>query len=192
MTEKKLHSYKCRHFLRDVPAPEAAVIFLSLPDCQGRRKAILTIIWGCEQIDVIKTFPEWFIRRWKNIKAAAELARTGFFKIHDLLPERWYNGVRYAIPVIIYLCMAVGLFLALRAAISRFKPWYCSIWSKYQDKAEKRLKTAYTASLCIISFLVAVLLAGKTPLHWFSWFLICSIISHLIHHAAGRQHSERR
>ena len=152
----------------------------------------LTIIWGSEQIDVIKTFPEWFVCRWKNIKDAAELARTGFFKIHDFLPERWYSGVRYAIPVIIYLCIAVGLFLAPRAAIRRFKAWYCSIWSKYQDKAEKRLKMAYTASLGAISFLTAVLLDGKTPLHWFSWFLICSIVSHLIHHAAGRQHSERR
>lgn len=150
---------------------------------------ILTLIWAVGKREIVSTFPEWFVRRWENIKTVAEALKTAFLWGHDTLPETWYEAIRYIIPIVISGAIVYGLYIALRSLLKRFREWNKTIWDKYRrEDEEKRLKASYHVVICLVSFLVSILLAEATPLLWLSWYLILSIGCNLVYHKLCENH----
>lgn len=150
---------------------------------------ILTLIWAVGKREIVSTFPEWFVRRWENIKTVAEALKTAFMWVHDTLPETWYEAIRYIIPTLMSGVILFGLYIALRSLLKRYTEWNKDIWDKYRrEDEEKRLKAFYHVVICLVSFLVSILLAEATPLLWFSWYLILSIGGNLAYHKLCENH----
>lgn len=151
---------------------------------------IMTLIWAAERKEVIGTLPQWFFNRWNDIQTVAAAIKSAFLAVRDWTPATWDPVARYLPSVLLSAGIIVGLFFALRAAGKRFVTWYKGVWDNYRDKAEKRLKWAYTVVICLVSFLLAVLLAQHTPVLWFSWFLLFAVAGTLLYHAACSNHTD--
>lgn len=151
---------------------------------------ILTVIWAVLRLDVLRTTPDWFVNRGKDLVIISSAIKTAFLWIHDLTGQTWPEIVRYLIPFLIFAVALFGLVMAVRALVSRFKAWNDDIWDNYRQKDEKRLKKSLHAVICAVSLLLSVTLAGFFPhaLNWLSWFFILSIAGNMIYHATGKKH----
>lgn len=173
-------------------ATKRVMMHISIMPALALYGVILTALWAFERKEVIGTLPQWFLNRWENIKTIATAIKSAFFAVRDLTPDTWVTVARYLPSVLLSAGIVIGLIFALKAVGTAFWGWYTDIWARYHDKAEKRLKGAYMAVICLVSFLLSVLLAQHTPVLWFSWFLLFSVSGNLVYHATGSNHREYR
>ena len=139
--------------------------------------AVLTLVWAVGEWDIIRTVPEWFVHRRNDMLAiGGALLQAGKW-LYERTPETWIGLARAALPILVFAGVAVGLFFAVRAVFWHFKAFHEELWRKYSYRDEKRLKKAFTASLCAMSFLVAVLIVKvwrAQPFNVLSWWLLLS------------------
>ena len=150
----------------------------------GAYSAILTLVWAVDHWDTVKTLPQWFVNRGKNIATIAGAIKAAYLWVHDKLPATWHEFFRHLIPILILAGAAVGLFFLVRAAVRALKKFHKDMWGYYMTDTKKRLRKAVVVAICACSVLPSVLLVEiwkKQPLNWFSWYLIFSIIGSVIY-----------
>ena len=158
----------------------------------GAFSLVVTLFYAIDMWHVLKTFPEWFVNRWENIKTIAGAIKTAYLWIHDLVPVSWTEIARHGIPIMIFGLVAYfGIYKGLfKGLICRFKAWNSKKWEEYANHKELSQKYAFTAFWCAVSLLLAICICDvweKCPLNVLSIYLIFSTVCYILYHTQERK-----
>lgn len=136
----------------------------------------VTALICIDKMDVIQSASQWFRLQIENIRQF-----VGTLESYPVLESN-----QILIVLIVAAASAYPIYQGAKGVWNAFVTWYAEGWTKYTKPNERRLKTAFTALLCMESFMAALIIAEKTGKPWVPYCIFLSAATTALHHEVGR------